>query len=140
MNSKSQKEIDEINLRKMGKFISSYEKTLKNIFIKEFNPENVTSQFTLYNNKTKWIFDFKIFDNILVEFNGDYWHMNPIMHKEDDFNKSLQMTSKEIWGKDLNKKIDAENNGFKVITIWESDYISDGASKIIEEIKKYAIK
>ena len=34
------------------------------------------------------------------EFNGDYWHMNPLMYRYDDENSSSHMKAIEQWEKD----------------------------------------
>ena len=64
--------------------------------------------------------------NILIEFNGDYWHANPLIYKEDDLisTRSGKKLVKEIWERDKQKIKTAENNGFKVIIIWESEYLN----------------
>lgn len=43
---------------------------------------------------------------IVVETDGDCWHMNPNKYKKDDYNKSVHKTSKEIW----NMMIDEEKS------------------------------
>ena len=74
-----------------------------------------------------WIFDFvDKFKKKIIEFNGDQYHANPEIYKEKDlshpFLKKKGITSKDIWEKDANKITDAEKLGFKVLTIWESEY------------------
>ena len=60
--------------------------------------------------------------NKIIEFNGDYWHMNPDNYDENDYNKTKKMTSNEIWQYDLDKIKLAESHGYDALTIWESDY------------------
>jgi G:T-mismatch repair DNA endonuclease (very short patch repair protein) len=67
-------------------------------------------------------FDIKI-NNILIDVNGDIWHANPKLYKENDkitfpFKK---VKAKHIWQKDKSKKELAESYGYKVFYIWESD-------------------
>lgn len=64
-----------------------------------------------------------------IEFNGDYYHMNPKIYKETD--TVFYKTAKEIWEKDLKKKKLCGYKGIKLITIWEKDWIESH-----EEIKK----
>lgn len=61
----------------------------------------------------------------IIEFNGDYWHMNPDIYSKDDYNKSKKMTSLEIWNHDEEKIKCANSNGYEVLTIWESEYNKD---------------
>ena len=68
-------------------------------------------------------FDFKIEPNILIEVNGDFWHGNPVIYKGDDIipQPFKSVKAKELWDKDEKKKTMAENKGYKVIYIWESE-------------------
>ena len=68
-----------------------------------------------------YAFDFQ-YQNKLIEFNGDYWHCNPIKYKFDYFHQVKNMTAKEIWEYDARKKELAESYGYKVLTIWEHEY------------------
>lgn len=58
----------------------------------------------------------------IIEFNGDYWHCNPNIYNENFFNKSKQMTAKQIWDLDDKKRKCAEENGYKILYIWEDEY------------------
>jgi G:T-mismatch repair DNA endonuclease (very short patch repair protein) len=60
--------------------------------------------------------------NTLIEYNGDYWHCNPNKYKSDYYNKKKSMFAWELWNQDKKKKELAEKNGYKLFTIWESDY------------------
>jgi hypothetical protein len=58
--------------------------------------------------------------NIILEYNGDYWHTNPEIYHE---NKIVDgKSAKDIWEKDNLKKKIAEDNGYRFYTIWERDY------------------
>ena len=69
-------------------------------------------------------YDFKI-KNIILELNGDYYHANPKKYNADDdiIIHHVKYKVKDIWEYDLRKKIIAENNGFKVVYLWECDII-----------------
>ncbi len=72
-----------------------------------------------YDNNIRCFYDFT-FENIVVEFQGDIWHANPEMFdKNDKPNPFNDLTSEEIWNKDLKKKELAEKNGYKVLYVWE---------------------
>lgn len=74
--------------------------------------------------KRAYAFDFT-YKNKIIEFNGDYWHCNPSLYKEDYFNKRKQLTAKQIWEYDAIKCECAKKYGYNVLTIWESDYYND---------------
>lgn len=89
--------------------------------------------------KEKWIcsqggdlrcsYDFTYNDKI-IEFNGDFWHMNPIKYKPDYFNKRIQMNASQKWAFDKQKIELAEKNGYKVLTIWETEHIKNKQATI----------
>lgn len=60
----------------------------------------------------------------IIEFNGDCYHANPIKYNENDkpnpFRQNL--TASDIWAKDKRKTEVAIENGFQLLTIWESEY------------------
>ena len=68
----------------------------------------------------KYYYDFCYKDKI-IEFNGDYWHMNPAKYKADHYAKQMKKTAAEIWEADRIKKEVAERKGYKVLYIWEKD-------------------
>ncbi len=121
--------------------ISSLNKKLYNIlndlgveFIPEFSLHYIDG-----NGKKRWkLYDAKV-NNVLVEANGDYWHANPNKYNEDDifiFPKSTT-TAKQIWKDDAFKKELAENNGYSILYIWESEFnknIKDVTEKIKDSI------
>jgi hypothetical protein len=77
--------------------------------------------------------------NLLIEYNGDYWHCNPIKYSHDYFNEKKSMTAKELWNYDDIKKELAINNGFHIETIWEYDY-KHNKNIIIEKLNNYERK
>jgi hypothetical protein len=86
------------------------------------------------------IFDIYIpFFNLLIEYNGDYWHCNPNKYDENYINVKKNKTAKEIWEYDKNKLYLAKNNGYNCEVIWESDY-KKNKNIIIELIKIYENK
>lgn len=68
--------------------------------------------------------------NKIIEYNGDYWHMNPVTYSKDDFNEKVGKVASEIWEKDKIKKDVAIENGYEILIIWETDYIKDKAKTI----------
>lgn len=83
----------------------------------------------------------KIFDiyipqfNLLIEYNGDYWHCNPKKYNAEYWHKKKSKTAKEIWLYDNKKLYLAKKNGYNSKVIWERDYKRN--PELINEIIKY---
>ena len=85
-----------------------------------------TSQFRLENTnedcKNK-IFSYDLtIGNKIIEFNGDFWHMNPDMYDSDYVHPYSNFSAEEKWEIDEIKLNCAFQNGFEVLTIWEQEY------------------
>lgn len=83
-------------------------------------------QFRLYFDKKKKrrFYDFYIpVLNLIIEYNGDFWHANPNKYKENDILNlpSGKIEAKKIWEKDAFKLDLAKRMGHNIITIWESE-------------------
>lgn len=62
-------------------------------------------------------YDFKI-NNTLVEFNGDYYHCNPLVYSSGPINSHQAYVIK----KDEEKAFLAKKNDYSMIVIWEKDF------------------
>lgn len=98
----------------------------------------LNKEFGKYDNELKcyYKYDFTITNKkICIEFNGDYWHANPLLYKESDY-ISLKGGKKlvgDIWKKDLRKKEIIEKCGYKLYYVWEMDY-RENPKKIEEDL------
>lgn len=81
-----------------------------------------------------YYFDFSYKDKI-IEYNGDYWHANPEFYKSD-YQFKNDVSASDIWEKDRKKRLLAEQRGYKVLTIWDSDYKKDRVS-ILEKCLEF---
>lgn len=63
--------------------------------------------------------------NLIIEYNGDYWHCNPKKYKEDYYHQVKKKTAKELWEYDKNKIDLILKNGYNLEVVWESDLKSD---------------
>lgn len=81
-------------------------------------------EYRIKTNSVSRFYDFKI-KNTILELNGDYYHANPKIYEAEDeiIIHHIKYKVKDIWKYDLNKRILAENNGFKVVYLWERDII-----------------
>lgn len=57
------------------------------------------------------------------EFQGDWFHGNPEKYNKDDMFHNIPVNKK--WEKDQKKKEFYESHGYKVIIVWESEWISE---------------
>ena len=93
-------------------------------------------------HKTQYRLEGKSFDfyipkyNLLIEYNGDYWHCNPNLYVETYFNKKKRMLAKDIWEYDKKKLQLSTKHGYNLEVIWESDYNKD-PNIIFKILKKY---
>ena len=83
-------------------------------------------------------YDIRILNkNILIEVNGDWWHLNPKYYNENHVLKvgTFKITAKEKWEIDKHHIEIANKNNYIVYTIWETDIVE----KTDDEYKEYLI-
>jgi very-short-patch-repair endonuclease len=105
-------------------------------FEMEFHIPKTTSE----NNMSGWYsYDIIILEtNKLIEINGDYWHANPRLYKENDIKKVHGgfIVVKEQWEKDKLKTKHANDHGYEVLTLWEYDIVNN-QKEVKDKILKY---
>lgn len=74
--------------------------------------------------------------NLIIEYNGDYWHCNPKKYKSDYFHQVKQKTAKELWDYDKGKIDLIIKNGYNLEVVWESQ-LKENPKLINQIIKKY---
>lgn len=74
------------------------------------------------NNKTYYADGFDQINNIVYEFNGDFWHGNPLKYKPDDINIKSKISFGQLYSRTIEKEKTFKNAGYKVISIWENDW------------------
>jgi hypothetical protein len=83
---------------------------------------NIKKEYRQYKIDKYFVDGYDPETNTIYEFNGDFWHGNPIKYKKDDVN----IISGKTFGYLLEKTLEKENKlkqlGYNVISIWESDY------------------
>jgi hypothetical protein len=111
-----------------------------NCYFSELNKE--FSKWSNISNKI-YFYDFVITGNVnlVIEFHGDYYHANPDMYEPEFkgffFNKNL--TAEDIWNLDKQKKESAEQQGFRYIAVWESNFKNNPDKEIqrcLDEINR----
>lgn len=92
-----------------------------NQFFRHFKKLGKTFSYDfVYKNKRK-----------VIEFNGDYWHCNPIKYNKNYFHKYLQLFAWEVWKRDDLKNDALIQQNYEILVIWENDYKKD-KEKIIQ--------
>ena len=121
-----------VPLTQNSSIFSKFEKDMVDSIIDELdlNIDDINcyknSQFQLSNVNDKcgnkiFSYDFK-FGNKIIEFNGDFWHMNPDMYDSDYVHPYSNLSAEEKWEIDEIKLNCAFQNGYEILTIWEQEY------------------
>lgn len=106
---------------------------------------SLNGEYGVYSREYKRYFkyDFVSIDlKIAIEFNGDHYHGNPSLYKPDDQLKGWgqKNTAKTVWELDRIKKLVLKDErDFEVITIWESDYMSN-PDETCKKVYQYVTK
>jgi very-short-patch-repair endonuclease len=136
-------------LYKGGKLKSGYSEISQELFYKISEIYDINDlpyilfakkngEFVLNNNISFFRYDFTDIKNKkIIEYNGDDYHGNPNKYSELDTPNPFrrELLAKDIWEKDIIKKKLANENGFNVLVIWDSEY-----KKNKEEIINKCIK
>jgi G:T-mismatch repair DNA endonuclease (very short patch repair protein) len=89
----------------------------------------LNKEFGINDNGKYYFYDFVLSNKkICIEFNGDYWHANPVIYKPDEeirYPQKIIRKAREIWEIDKNKNSVIMERGYKVYIIWERNYILD---------------
>jgi hypothetical protein len=120
---------------------NNYSNISKELFdmIAKFIPADKKYYYAPFNHEyscgTPFNFDFVIPDDKkAIEFNGDKFHANPKLYQDADYPNPYMKTlsSAQIWAYDTDKIKAANNNGYQVLVIWESDF-KNNPEKILQE-------
>ena len=69
--------------------------------------------------------DFLYDNKKIIEFNGDYWHRNPLIYSESE-------ETRTIWNKDTERKAELERLGYEVLVVWERDFY-DNEDAVVQQ-------
>lgn len=70
--------------------------------------------------------------NLILEYNGDYWHCNPEVYKKNYHHKIKSKTAEEIWEDDKIKVDFIKSKNYNIEILWEKTYKSN--PKIIKNL------
>jgi G:T-mismatch repair DNA endonuclease (very short patch repair protein) len=76
--------------------------------------------------------------NLIIEYNGDYWHCNPKKYEPDYMHPHKKKTSSQIWGEDRIRIDNIIKYDYNLEVVWESNF--DKKNTIQNIIKKYERK
>lgn len=89
--------------------------------------KNINSKFVDY-----YLVDF----NIVIEYFGDYWHVNPKVYESNFYISQLKMRAADVWKKDKERLDIIKQNIDSIIVIWESSEFNDSIlEKAINSVK-----
>lgn len=108
------------------KRVSNAESKIQTYLLKLFQDVEFQKHF----NGVSYQYDFFLPSlNLIIEYQGDYWHFNPKKYPSGSLvtrPKKGKVLVDTIWERDRKKKEAIENLGYKVIYFWESDYKEKG--------------
>jgi hypothetical protein len=92
----------------------------ENIFIQ--HAENIGEKELTLNNKRIKCDGFCENTNTIYEFHGNFFHGHPLLYNKNDINPLTKKTFNELYKNTIEREELIKNNGYILITIWESDY------------------
>ena len=124
--------------RQKNFFVSTAEKEFVKLLEEKIGPLSHTSSKNPYGKWSPLLESYVVYDikhnNFIIEFNGDYWHANPAIYKDDAIIRGK--TAKEIQLRDSLKIKTAEDLGFNVLVVWERDF-TNNKDQTIEKVVKW---
>lgn len=124
-----------VNLKKIN--ISQAERDIKSYL--EENEIKVIHQYRVKG--LTYVYDLFLPEyNLIIEYNGDYWHCNPVKYESTQvvlFPGKRYLMAKDVWEKDYKKELDAKNEGYNIEIVWEDDFKKNGLKVIDKILMKY---
>ena len=115
-----------------GLFRSKLEISIFDAILKIF-PKAVHS-YPVSDQRT-YVYDIYVPDlNLVIEINGDYWHLNPLLYDENFFDNSRNISSTNIWENDKKKIDTAARLGYRTAVIWENDINNFGVESAVKNM------
>lgn len=97
-------------------------------------------QYVIFSDGRRYFYDFVVTGKTkrIIEFNGDFWHMNPKIYQPTDMNRVKNKSAQELWDYMEQKKRVAREQGFEIVEVWESDWKKDEQS-VLEKCVNFII-
>ena len=107
----------------LSKTSSKPQKEITKIIKQMFPTLTVLSDFPIKKKSGGYKLDILLKEiNLVIEFNGTYWHCDPRFYEKDYYNQKKKLKAEEIWSYDNDRKSFLEGLGYKVVIVWEHDY------------------
>jgi len=131
--SKSPKELARINSEKCSKgyCVSKAETRIFSHLSDYFIGIRKSVSLPYNDGANYYVYDI-VLDNKIIEYNGDFWHANPMVYDEDFVNPVSKMSYSDIWKKELHKESVALESGYDFLRVWEYDFKNDEDEVIAE--------
>jgi hypothetical protein len=87
----------------------------------------IDPKFRNYNiklSKSYYVDGYDPMTKTIYEFNGDYWHGNPSKFCPDKINNHTKCSFGQLYQQTLAKEVEFKKHGYKVISIWEADFVN----------------
>lgn len=95
----------------------------ENIWLDSLNiQQNYRHKRIKINNRAFNLDGFDPNTNTIYEFYGDFWHGNPEMYELNEINPANKESFGELYQKTIERENILKSAGYKLITIWESDF------------------
>lgn len=135
-----------------GNMVIGYSKISQELFYKILETYDIMDREKIYfathngeyriekENGGVWLYDFTDLQNKkIIEYNGDDYHGNPNKYNAYDnpnpFRKKI--TAQEMWDKDKKKLLQANEQGFEILVIWDSEYRWGNKQEIIHKCLEF---
>jgi very-short-patch-repair endonuclease len=92
---------------------------MENIWLDRFN---IHKDYRQYKIDKFYVDGVDLENNIVYEFNGDFWHGNPNIYNVDEVNRVNGVKFGELYEKTIKREDSLRKLGYEVISIWESDF------------------
>jgi hypothetical protein len=94
-------------------------------WLDSLNIQTLEREHSFHINKRLYKVDaYDLGTNIIYEFLGNYWHGNPEMYNPNDINPTNKKSYGQLYKETFERLTVLEEAGYKVVYIWESDFIA----------------
>ena len=83
---------------------------------------NINGEYSIPNSKYS-ADGYSEIEILIAEFHGDFWHGNPQIYNQQHINKVTKTTFGELYENTQKKKQFCMDNGYKYVSIWESEWL-----------------
>jgi len=128
--------------KQSAKYTSDLEKQfvndLESILNFKLDYTSNSKQYCVYGNNKVNFYDI-VHNGRAIEFNGDFWHCNPMIYSAEYYHPIIQERADMIWERDAMKThLLQEERHIHCLVAWEYDYVNN-KEKILEECVEWIL-